>query len=142
MKCFGVRLDDEKIENIIKRDCAYWDQYGFGPYVWFEKSSKRFIGEGGLNHAIPDGKPEIELTYSLLPQYWGQGYATEIGKLAIHQAFELLDLSDLVCFTSEDNFRSQHVMKKLGFQYEKDFVYAGIKHQLSRLRSPVCGTKN
>lgn len=134
IKNYGVRLSDEKLEKILKRDMGYWDQYGFGPYVWFEKETQEFIGEGGLNHAIPDDQPEIELTYSLRKEYWGKGYATEIGQFALQQAFSELGLDNIVCFTSEDNQRSLNVIKKLGFQYEKDFIYADIRHRLFRLK--------
>jgi RimJ/RimL family protein N-acetyltransferase len=113
---------------------ALWDEQGFGPYVWFEPSSGEFIGRGGLNRSTPDGQQEIELAYALKPPFWNKGYATEIGKFSIHQAFEGLKLPDLVCFTSKENVRSARVMEKLGFQHEKDFVYAGILHRLSRLR--------
>ena len=134
IECYGVKLSDEKILKILERDMDYWDQYGFGPYVWFEKSTQEFVGEGGLNHAIPDGIPENELTYSLSKNHWGKGYATEIGQFSLHQAFQELNLPNIVCFTSEDNSRSLNVMKKLGFKYEKDFVYAGIRHRLFRIQ--------
>ncbi len=134
VECYGVRLSDEKILQILKRDMDYWDQYGFGPYVWFEKSTQEFVGEGGLNHAIPDGIPEIELTYSLSKNHWGKGYATEIGQFALHQAFQELNLPNVVCFTSEQNTRSLNVINKLGFRYKKDFIYAGIRHRLFRIQ--------
>jgi RimJ/RimL family protein N-acetyltransferase len=131
---FGIKLSDEKIKSTLSKDMTLWDEQGFGPFVWFEKSSGEFVGRGGLNQNHPDGQTEIELTYSLLPKFWGQGYATEIGQFALHQAFQELCLSNIVCFTSEENSRSLNVMKKLGFKYEKDFMYAGILHRLFRIR--------
>ena len=130
---FGVKLSNEKIKATLSKDMALWDEKGFGPFVWFEKSSKEFVGRGGLNQSNPDGQTEIELTYSLVPKFWGKGYATEIGQFALHQAFQELGLPNIVCFTSEENSRSLNVMKKLGFCYEKDFVYAEIRHQLFRI---------
>ncbi len=129
---FGIKLSDEKIKTTLSKDMALWDEKGFGPYAWFEQSSEEFVGRGGLNRSTPDGQTEIELAYSLLPKFWGNGYATEIGKFSLQQAFEELHLPNVVCFTSEENARSLNVMKKLGFHYEKDFVYMGIRHLLFR----------
>jgi GrpB-like predicted nucleotidyltransferase (UPF0157 family)/RimJ/RimL family protein N-acetyltransferase len=131
---FGITLSEEKIQATLNKDMGLWDEKGLGHYAWFEKASGEFVGRGGLNRSTPDGKTEIELTYSLVPQCWGKGYATEIGKFALQEAFETLKLPDLVCFTAENNIRSLNVMKKLGFCYEKDFVYAGIRHKLFRIR--------
>lgn len=133
VRCFGVELDDEKIKAILHRDTAYWDRYQFGPFVWFDKESYKFVGEGGLNHTTVDGQEEIELTYSLSNDFWGKGLAAEIGQYAIHDAFQRLHLKNIVCFTMTTNQRSLRVMEKLGFQYEKDFLHYGLPHKLYRL---------
>lgn len=66
---FGIKLSDEKIKATLAKDMALWDEKGFGPYVWFEKISGEFVGRGGLNRNFPDGQPEIELAYALVPQF-------------------------------------------------------------------------
>jgi GrpB-like predicted nucleotidyltransferase (UPF0157 family)/predicted acetyltransferase len=131
--CYGVKLHDEKIQKILTRDTAYWDQYGFGTYVWFDQATQQFVGEGGLNHTVADGHTEIELTYSLEKSAWGKGYAVEIGNFAIDQAFNQLSLNNIVCFTSINNRQSLRVIEKLKFNYEKKFIYVDLAHQLFRL---------
>ncbi len=133
VRCFGIKLNDEKIESILKRDSTYWDAFRFGPYVWFEKETHEFVGEGGLNHTFVEGKPEIELTYSLSKKYWGKGFAFEIGRQAIKEAFTMLGLDHLVCFTMPSNTQSLRVMEKLGFAYVKEFTHADLPHVLMRL---------
>ena len=117
----------------LERDTNYWDKYGFGPYVWFDKKSNTFVGEGGLNHTIVDGNHEIELTYSLTKKYWGRGIAVEIGQFAINHAFNNLQLDNIACFTMTTNHQSLRVIKKLGFEYEKDFTHFNFPHKLFRL---------
>ena len=129
----AAKLDDNKIKSILERDTNYWDQYGFGPYVWFCKNTNQFVGEGGLNHVNVAGNDEIEITYSLCKDFWGQGLALEIGEFAINQAFSKLKLNNIVCFADENNLRSLRVIEKLNFKYEKDFVYKDVKHKLFRL---------
>lgn len=133
VRCFGVKLSDDYIKQIINRDCNYWDQYAFGPYVWFDKNDHTFVGEGGLNHTQVEGKAEIELTYSLIPSCWGKGIAGEIGQFAIQDAFNRLELDNIVCFTMTTNNQSLRVIEKLGFFYEKDFIHHNLPHKLYRM---------
>lgn len=133
IRCYGVHYDDEKIYQILTRDISYWDKYGFGPYVWFDKATHQFVGEGGLNHTLANDKPEIELTYSLEKSFWGKGLAVEIGVLALHEAFDKLNLQNVVCFTSLGNQQSLRVIEKLNFKYESNFTYKDIAHKLFRI---------
>jgi len=136
IRCYGVELSDEAIRHILERDINYWDKYGFGPYVWFDKNSQEFVGEGGLNHTVVEGDEEIELTYSLSKEFWGHGLATEIGRFAIDYAFNTRKLDHLVCFTMTTNHQSLRVIEKLGFKYQKDFIYKTLPHKLFRLKNP------
>ena len=132
--CYGLRLSDERINKILERDTNNWDKYGFGPYVWFNKKNQHFVGEGGLNHTNVDNKNEIELTYSLDKNYWGEEIDVEIGQFAIDHAFNNLNLDNMVCFTMTSNNRSLQVIKKLGFEYEKNFMHHNLPHKLFRLK--------
>lgn len=136
IQCFGVTLSDEEIKAILKRDTDNWDQYGFGPLVWLDNQTQKFVGEGGLNHKNVEGKDEIELTYSLRKDYWGKGFAVEIGRYAIDFAFNKLKLNNIICFTLTSNQQSQRVIEKLGFIYEKDFTHYNLPHKLYRLKNP------
>lgn len=133
VQCYGVKFNNTQLQSILERDTTYWDKYGFGPYVWFDKQSQSFVGEGGLNHTAVDGNQEIELTYSLSKKYWGRGIAAEIGQFAIDAAFNTLGLNSIVCFTMTGNHQSLRVIEKLGFKYEKDFIHFDLPHKLFRL---------
>lgn len=136
IQCYGVELHDAHIHKILESDTNQWDQYRYGPYVWFDKITKEFVGEGGLNHTTVDGSKEIELTYSLSRHHWGYGLAAEIGRFAIDYGFNTLKLSNIVCFTMTTNNQSLRVIDKLGFKYEKEFTYQGLSHKLFRLTNP------
>lgn len=135
VNCFGVKLTDEQLKKIIERDMNYWDQFSFGPFVWFDKDTHNFVGEGGLNHTKVEDKEVIELTYSLTPNYWGKGLAVEIGRFAIDYAFNYLKLDNIVCFTMTKNSQSLRVMEKLGFKYENNFIHFNLSHKLYRLNN-------
>lgn len=57
---------------------------------------------------------DIEVGYRLRQMSWGNGYATEAGKAALHEAFETLGLEKVIAVTDFDNMRSRNVLAKLG----------------------------
>jgi RimJ/RimL family protein N-acetyltransferase len=48
-------------------------------------------------------------------------------------AFEQLRVPHVLCYTLETNHASQRVMEKVGFQFEKQIMHAGLPHVLYRI---------
>lgn len=93
---------------------AHDERFGFSKRLILHRETGKAIGDSGLFH-LPDGK-RVELGYRLLPQYWGAGYATEVGRAWIgwwerHRPGEVL-FADV----HPENSKSQHVLAKLGFE--------------------------
>jgi RimJ/RimL family protein N-acetyltransferase len=85
-------------------------------------------------HTEIEGRPEVEVGWFFASEVWGRGYATEIGREALRVGFEVLELDEVVAFTTPANGASRAVMAKLGMTYERDIVHAGLPHVLYRLR--------
>ena len=64
-----------------------------------------------------------EIGYNLGKKYWGMGYTTEAVKGVIEFATEQLHITQIVGRYAKENPASGNVMRKLGFQYEKDISY-------------------
>ena len=64
-----------------------------------------------------------EIGYNLGKEYWGKGYATEAMRKVIDFATRELGLTQVVGRYAKENPASGIVMKKLGFEYEKDIPY-------------------
>lgn len=67
---------------------------------------------------VPDAYPagQIEVGYLLVPDAWGQGFATEICGRLLRFAFEKTELSEVVATTDPENAKSQHVLQKCGMR--------------------------
>ena len=131
----GVR-DAAATEAQLRDFDAHWERHGFGPWILRDPETRRFLGRGGLRHVAVEGRDEVELLYALGADVWGRGYAGELARESIRVAFEILRLPELVCFTLPTNERSLAVMRRAGFQYQRDFLHAGRPHRLHRLRAP------
>lgn len=129
----GWPRSDADVERWLRFSIAHWDEHGFGLWTFRNFSDERFVGRAGLKRVEVDGQPEIELAYALVPEFWGQGRATEMSRAVLRIAFEELGLSDVVCYTLTTNHASRRVMEKLGFRYEREFTRVGMPHLFFRL---------
>lgn len=59
-----------------------------------------------------------ELGYFLLPEFWGQGYATEIAKMLIDISFKDIKLHRVSARCNSNNLKSEKVMQKIGMTKE------------------------
>jgi ribosomal-protein-alanine N-acetyltransferase len=111
-----------KIQSLI-------NERGWGLWAVEIPNQHAFIGFIGLHAPQYDlpCSPCVEVGWRLSSQYWGKGYATEGAKAALEFAFNTLQLSEVVSFTTVGNVRSVSVMKKIGMQDSgQNFMHPGI----------------
>ncbi len=128
----GLRSDDET-SRYLRDKLDHWDRYGYGIWVFRDRTDGGFVGRGGLRNTRVEGEDEVELSYALAAEYWNRGLATEMAEAIVRLAFERLGLTDVVSLTLPTNLASRCVMEKAGFEYERDAVHAGSLHVLYRI---------
>ncbi|AFZ29214.1 GCN5-related N-acetyltransferase [Gloeocapsa sp. PCC 7428] len=128
----GIR-SDAQTKQYLHRNLEHWQRYGYGLWIFRDKTNGEFVGRGGLRNIYVDGNDEIELAYALMPAYWGKGLATGMAKAMLKVGFENLEIAQVVCMTLTTNQASQRVMAKVGFQYECNIIHANLPHVLYRL---------
>ncbi len=113
----------EAARAAIDRYSVSWRERGYGPWGVFHAG--RLIGHAGLNF-VPEFA-ETEVLWSLHPDAWGHGFATESGRAALEFGFDTCGLARIFAVTRPENHASQAVMKRLGLIYRKDVVYRGVE---------------
>ena len=120
------------VDRQIASAREHWEQHGFGWYAFRDRETGAVVARGGPHRRHVAGRDEVEIGWTVAPERWGQGLATELGAASLDVAFGPLGLGDVVSFTLPGNVASRRVMEKLGFAFERDTVYAGLAHVLYR----------
>ena len=134
----GGVLSAEMVDRTMVTNQDHWRRHGFGIWVFRlpeseASNSGAFVGRAGLRRVQIEGRDEVELAYTVMPEFWNKGFATEMSQAALRVGFEELLLPDVQCFTLTTNLASQRVMAKLGFQFERLGDHAHLPHVFFRL---------
>jgi len=132
MAFLGGTRDEAGTEGYLNRNLAHWAQHGFGLWMLRDRESGAMMGRAVLRHLMVDRADEVETGYGFLPEFWGQGLATEITRACLQVGRERLGLDSIVGITVPANTASQRVMAKAGLTYEREIVHEGLLHLLFR----------
>ncbi len=89
--------------------------HGYG--LWLVKRIEDDAPIGICGLIKRDYLPHPDLGYALLPQYEGQGYATEAAAAVMQYAKEVLSIPIIAAITTDDNVPSLRLLFKLGFDF-------------------------
>ena len=120
MEHFPACLEQAASDELADRCCKLIAERGWGIWAVELKQTQSFIGFVGLHiptHDFPFN-PCVEIGWRLAADHWGNGYATEAAQAALQVGFDMLELEEIVSFTSLLNRRSQALMERLGMQRE------------------------
>jgi [ribosomal protein S5]-alanine N-acetyltransferase len=129
----GVRSDEE-VREFLAAHLGHWERLGFGRWMWHSKADGRFVGRAGLYTQNLDGRDEVEVGYALLPEFWGQGLATEMARMSLDIGFSQIGLPEIISFTMPTNLASRRVMEKCGLVFERALNWKDVPHVLYRLK--------
>ncbi len=114
-----------------KERCKLWFDKVFFRYenklggmnALIEKETKSFVGQCGLLVQTVDKKKELEIGYSLIPQFRKKGFALEASKKCRDFAFENNFTDSLISIINLDNIDSIKVAVNNGMTLEKQTFF-------------------
>lgn len=110
----GVRDLDGARRYLREGPLASYAEHGFGLWKATRKADGAAVGMSGLVRR--DSLPRPDLGYAFLPEYEGQGLATEAGAAVLAHAFGTLKLPQVLAIVSRGNEASARVLLKLGMR--------------------------
>ena len=131
-----------------------WRFHGVHKWIAYDRVSGEVVGRGGLSRTPVDDDwgqiyaflPEepwvraaheihrpfiahanwLEIGWALRREFWGRGYASEIGRAGLAFAFGVLGARAVVSCTVRHNARSRAVMERIGMRYAGKIQSRGI----------------
>ncbi|MEO1436004.1 MAG: GNAT family N-acetyltransferase [Bacteroidota bacterium] len=116
-KYIGGIQNPESVWRLIASYVGHYQFKGYS-YIPVETKQDQLIGAVGLWDSEP--WPELELGYWFLPEFQGQGYASEATKAVRDYAWTKLKRSTCISLIDHQNIASIRLAEKLGAIYEKD----------------------
>ncbi len=116
-----------------KERCEKWFEWTFHRYennlggqnVLISKETQQLIGQCGLLVREVENKFELEIAYSILPEFRGQGFAIEAATKCKDFAFENNLHNRLVSIIIPENKDSKNVALKNGMAFKRSIDYSG-----------------
>ncbi|MEZ5286927.1 MAG: GNAT family N-acetyltransferase [Vicinamibacterales bacterium] len=111
----GVKSADEVDEMLRTRILEYYDTHpGFGVWLTVDRTTGDRLGFHLLNNI--QGETIIQVGYTLHPDAWGRGVATEGAEAVLRYGFVELGLPRIAGMASLGNHASLRVLAKIGLE--------------------------
>ncbi len=119
----GEPLDRMNAWRSMAMLLGHWSLRGYGMWAIEMKDTGEFVGRVGLHN--PEGWPDLELGWMLMPAQRGKGYATEAGRAALAHAFSTLHASRVISLIRLENSASERVARRLGARQATTIDFLG-----------------
>jgi RimJ/RimL family protein N-acetyltransferase len=119
----GTPLSPEEAWEEIAVLLGHWRLLGYGLWAVECRHTGELIGRAGLLN-FP-GWPDVEICWALAPRFWGQGFATEAARAAVHWAFEVRGLERVISLIHPENLASEAVARRLGETFRERIEFRG-----------------
>jgi len=93
-----ARFSDIEARGAVSTLLEHWGKYGFGEWAVEERETRSLIGKVGFIYQADwsAGPTRIEIGWSLAPEAWGKGFATEAASSALIYAFDELEIERVI----------------------------------------------
>ena len=111
-------------ERTLRHFRETWAEHGVGPWAVCDRETAALLGHCGLRY-LEDFRG-VEALWTLAPQCWGRGYASEAAAESLRYGFERAGLDTIFAITLPGNLASRGVMRKIGMGYRRDTEWKGF----------------
>lgn len=129
----NVRTQEEAIHYLKHGPMASYDKNGFGLNLVSLKNDLTPIGMCGVLKR--DELEYPDLGYAFLAEFCGGGYASEAAKKTLTVTMDTYLLDTVYAVTLLENVRSNKLLKKVGFSFQKRVELYGLQNNLYEYRA-------
>ncbi|PFK31209.1 GNAT family N-acetyltransferase [Bacillus cereus] len=125
----GVKTLEDARSYILNGPIRMYEQFGFCLFLVERKTDHLPIGICGL--VKRDTLEDVDIGFAFLPKYWGKGYAYEAASAVMAHGKDTLGLNRIVGITTQDNYASAKLLKKVGLQFERLIQFSNDPEELN-----------
>ncbi|NRQ33360.1 GNAT family N-acetyltransferase [Nonomuraea sp. NN258] len=107
----GAALSLAEVADVVSASERDFAAAGHGLWIVRERDRAALAGTAGLRPLDDLG---LEVVYSLAPEVWGRGYATEAARAVVEHALGDLGLPEVLAEVDAGNTASAAVLERLG----------------------------
>ncbi|HNP36583.1 MAG TPA: GNAT family N-acetyltransferase [Woeseiaceae bacterium] len=119
----GVRTIEDATNALKAGAFRLYERCGYGPYRVTLRATGETLGICGLFRR--DNLDDPDIGFSLLPDFRGQGYASEAAMAVCTHAREHLSMPRLIALVAPENTASIGLIRKLGMHFERMITMPG-----------------
>ncbi|WP_407919303.1 tRNA glutamyl-Q(34) synthetase GluQRS [Devriesea agamarum] len=109
----------DQMRHVLNRWLLKWHTDGIGYHCVRLRPETgahgRVVGVCGTKFLTLNGRKVLNCYYRMLPEAWGQGYATEAMRALLGLADRMLPGTEIIVHTASANLRSRRLASRLGF---------------------------
>ncbi|MGI9263421.1 MAG: GNAT family N-acetyltransferase [Gammaproteobacteria bacterium] len=124
----GVRTISEAVEAMDSGALKLYADHGYGPYAMVRKVDGTRLGICGLFKR--DNLDHPDIGFGVLPDYCGEGYASEASFAVLAHARDDLGIATLTAIVSKGNAPSIGLIEKLGLVFVKMITMPGEDEEI------------
>lgn len=116
-------LDEAQVKEFVRISNDTFEKKSYGLWLLKLRIAEQHIGFAGLWHFFEEDQPQ--LLYALLPDYTGQGLASEASTQIVNYSFEKLGLPYVDASCDKANIASHKTASRIGMKKFKEEVVDG-----------------
>jgi RimJ/RimL family protein N-acetyltransferase len=113
----GIPLPREAAQERLTAMIYRWQSRRIPIWSVELKNGGEWIGRCGFSPY--KDTDDIELAYTMLSPFWGNGYATEASRACLRHVRDHCDWPKIISRTRPDNVKSRRVMEKVGLRFDR-----------------------
>jgi RimJ/RimL family protein N-acetyltransferase len=111
----------------ISMQLEKYEKCGLGHLGLIEKTSNEFIGMAGIHPRVVLDKEVFEIAYSLKPNFWGKGFASEAAQQLKKFGIENKIAENFISIIHKENIDSIKVAKRNNMKIIHETNYLGME---------------
>lgn len=119
----GRPMSREEAWRSMATVLGHWTLRGYGMWALEERATGEVVGRAGP--WWPEGRPGLEVGWTLARAHWGRGFAVEAGRAGLDYAFDVIGADHVISLIDPRNARSIHVAERLGERHEGEHAVQG-----------------